>query len=155
MKKLFGFLMVVMIGLAACEGPQGPPGKDGLNGIATGWFAKDYDILSSEWKPGIEEGDGYFFHYFEYEVRIPELNDFVFDEGFVGCYLVQEIIHNEKRTLVQRPLPYTIYGDDNGTPYSENYSFETRVGYVKFIVKYSDFSELQPLGCTFHVVMIW
>ena len=158
MKKLLGYLVIAIMGFTACEGPAGPPGRDGYDGrdaTSTEWFVNDYDVYSNQWEAGTEEGDGYFFHYFEYEVRIPELTEFVFDKGFVGCYLVQEINHNGRNILVQRPLPYTIYGNDNGVDYSENYSFETRVGYIKFIAKYSDFSEIQPLTCTFHVTMMW
>ena len=161
MRKLFGCLLVVMMCFAACEGPVGPPGKDGrdgkngADGVSTEWFWKDYDVLSNQWKEYTEEGDGYFYYYFEYEYSIPQLTEFVFDEGAVVCYLVQEINSNGRKTLVQRPLPYTIYGFDNDVPYSENYSYEIRPGYIKFIVKYSDFDEIQPLSCTFHVVMMW
>jgi len=152
MKKLLGCLLIVMVGIVACEGPMGPPGKDAEFVRFTG----DYDVYAGDWIPRIEEGDGYFFHYFEYEFRVPQLTNYVFDKGFVGCYLVQKIIYNQRENLVQRPLPYTIYGfNDFGEPYSENYSFETRPGYIKFIVKYSDFDEIQPLTCTFHVVMMW
>ena len=159
MKKLFGFLVVALIGFTACEGPMGPPGPRGDKGDdAIGWFAEDYDVFANQWRANTEEDDRNFFRYFEYEVRFSELTEFVFNEGFVGCYLVQEVVNveNGKRTLVQKPLPYTVYGfDDEGAPYSENYSFETRAGYVNFIVKYSDFSNIQPPTCTFHVVMIW
>ena len=159
MRKLFGCLLVVMMSFVACEGPVGPPGRDGRDGIDgefTYRFTNDYDVWFDEWISSSEEGDGYFFYYFEHEISIPQLTKFVFDEGFVGCYLVQEIVYeNGKKALVQRPLPYTIYGFDGGEPYSENYSFEIRTGYIKFIVKYSDFGEIQPLSCTFHVVMMW
>ena len=153
MKKLTGWLLVFMLGITACKGPMGPAGKDAEE---TNWFADNFEVLASHWKPATEEGDGYFFHYWEYEFSIPQLTNFVFNEGYVGCSLIQVIEYDNGRTsTVQRPLPYTIYGIDNDFPYSENYSFEIRPGYIKFIVKYSDFSELQPLTCTFRVVMIW
>ena len=156
MKKLTGWLLLIIMGITACEGPMGPMGPEGRPGESTQWFVEDYDVLFNQWKPASEEGDGYFFHYFEYEVAVPKLTDFVFDLGFVGCYLYQEINYEGKWTEVQRPLPFTIYGfDDDDSPYSENYSFEVRPGYIKFIVKYSDFSDFPPLSCTFHVVMMW
>jgi len=153
MKKLFGILAIAVIGLAACEGPMGPPGKDAES---TQWFVRDYNVLSDQWSERTEEGDGYFFYYFERDVAIPQLNEFVFDKGFVGVYLKMNVRRDGRNIHVQRPLPYTIYGiDEHGNPYSENYSFEIRPGAIRFIVKYSDFDEIQPLSCTFHVVMMW
>jgi len=155
MKKFLGFFAAAMLGLAACEGPMGPPGRDGRDAESMQWHVEDFDVLTTQWRERTEEGDGYFFYYFEHEIRLPELTEFVFNNGFVGAYLVMEIVRDGRRQLVQRPLPYTIYGMDGDIPYSENYSFETRPGWIRFIVKYSDFSEMKPLTCTFLVVMMW
>ena len=151
MKRQAFWLLVVLMGFSACRGQEGPAGKDAEKYIC------EYDILPHKWRQGEEEGDNYFFHYWFHEVSIPQLTEAVFTHGYVGCYLLQEVRYENGRTsLIQRPLPYTIYGiADDDFAYSENYSFEIRRGFINFIVKYSDFSDLQPLACTFRVVLIW
>ena len=155
MKKVLGWLLAIMTGITACEGPMwpmGPPGPSG-DGYETQWFIRDYDILSHQWELVFDQNMG---SLFQFEIPVPEITKFVFDEGAVLCYLVQEISSGGRTSLVQSPLPYTFYGEIDGFFYSENYTFEVRTGYINFIVKYSDFdTEIKPLSCTFHVVLIW
>ena len=161
MKKLTGWLLILMIGFTACEGPMGPEGpqgrdgKNGRDGESTQWFVNDYDVFERDWTI---INEGYVGAFFEYKINIPELTGFVFDEGAVICYLVEEVSYDGgKKSLIQSPLPYTIYGEyyDDGFPYSENYSYEVGPGYIRFIVKYSDFSNDIPPTRTFHVVLMW
>ena len=157
MKKLLGCLLVVMMCFAACQGPigpMGPPGKNGIDGESTQWFVKDFQVLSEHWVAVYDDLMG---DIFEYEFRISELTGFVFDEGAVVCYLVQNINYGGKATVVQSPLPYTFFGEYHGKLYSENYTYEIRPGYINFIVKISDFDTQaqQPLDCTFRVVLMW
>ena len=158
MKKLIVCLLVFMIGITACEGPMGPAGPPGRDAVETGWFIDNFEVFPEHWKPATEKGDRYFFHYWEYEFALPQLTDYVLEKGFTGCFLVQDIRYDGGRTsTVHRPLPYTIYGTGE-YDYSENYSFELRRGFVKFIVKYSDFDAPElplPLYCIFRVVLIW
>ena len=160
MKKLLGCVLAVMMCFAACEGPVGPPGKDGRDGkngsdgYSTQWFVGDFDVLSAHWEPVYDDLMG---DIFQYEFHIPELTEFIFKEGAVICYLLQNINKGGRTTLIQTPLPYTFYGDAGGELYSENYTCEIRQGYINFIVKISDFNTQaqQPLPCTFRVVMMW
>ncbi len=148
MKKLFGLLLLVLLGFTACEGPMGPEGPPGKDAISTEWYVHDYEIYSNDWKLNHDK-DGRPFY--EYEFGIPELTKFVFDEGAVVCYFVQKT----GNILTQSPLPYTYYELDGDFPYSENYSCEVKPGYVKFIAKYSDFATEQPKDCIFHIVLMW
>ena len=154
MKKLTGLLLIVIMGFTACEGPMGPEGPRGRDAESTQWFVNDYDVFERDWTVINKDLVGAFF---EYKINIPELTGFVFDEGAVICYLVEEVIYDGgKKSLIQSPLPYTIYGEYNdGFPYSENYSYEVGPGYIRFIVKYSDFSNDIPPTRTFHVVLMW
>ena len=154
MKKITGLLLVVvMMSITACEGPMGPPGKDGKDGYETEWFVNDYNVLSHQWNLTFDDMMGSFF---EYEVPIPQLTSFVFTDGAVLIYLVQDIFSGGRTVQVNSPLPYTYYYESNDFFYSENYSFELRPGYINFIVKYSDFdTNEKPATCRFHVVMIW
>ena len=173
-KKFLGFLLMVMIGFAACEGPMGPEGPagvdgidgrngedgtngrngrdgtDGKDGVSTNWYIVNCIVSTNHWRPVSDDLMG---NIFEYEFQIPELTKFIFDEGTVVCHLIQ-YLNSEP---FQTPLPYTFYGDDNGYFYSENYTYEIRPGFINFIVKISDFNTQaqQPLSCTFRITMMW
>ena len=153
MKKFLGCLLIIMMVLSACEGPAGPMGPPGKDADA-GMLVFECNVLSEHWKPAFDDLMGDFF---EYEFRIRELTGYIFDEGAVFCYLVQNIDDGKRVTVVQSPLPYTFYGVFQGVLYSENYTYEIRPGYINFIVKISDFDTQaqQPLDCTFRVVMMW
>jgi hypothetical protein len=152
MKNLLGCLLIVMLGFTACLGPIGPEGPPGKDAESTQWSISDYNVSKNQWVPKTDLDFGPFF---ECEVYIPDLTKFVFDEGAVTCYLVWSVIENGKATFVHSALPYTRYGDDSGYLYSENYSYEVKPGFIKFIAKYSDFSAVPPMDCTFHVVLMW
>ena len=159
MKKLVIFLIVAMLGLTACEGPAGPPGPPGKNGEATRWHIQEFEVLSEDWI-FIEdyENDWYFF---QYEFKFTALTPFIFNEGAVIGYLVHNVRYEGGQTeRIQSLLPYTKYSEfeDNGWwhPYSENYSFEIRPGFINFIVKYSDWDpEGLPPTRRFRVVMMY
>jgi len=160
MKKVLWSVLALMMALAACEGPMGPVGPPGpmgptgKTGESTQWKIYECDILSEHWVPAFDDLMG---PYFEFEFPIPELTKFVFEEGAVVCYRIQNVNYGGRNILVQTPLPYTFYGDDDGYYYSENYTYEIRTGYINFIVKVSDFdtSAQQPLDSTFRVVLMW
>jgi len=157
MKKVLVSVLVAMMAFAACEGPMGPigpVGPTGLPGESTQWKIIECDILSEHWVPAFDDLMG---PYFEFEFKIPELTKFVFEQGAVVCYRIQNINYGGRNIVVQTPLPYTFYGEENGFYYSENYTYEISVGYINFIVKVSDFdtSAQQPLDSTFRVVLMW
>jgi len=162
MKNLFGCMLVVIIMFTACEGPAGPPGKNGKDGLAD-WFVGDFVVKSEDWKMYDDEE----WYFFEYEFTLPELTKFVFELGAVMCYLVQDVSYDGGKTEYRYHslLPYTVYGEDSFIdenndefwyPYSENYSFEYRQGNINFVVKYSDWvPNLKPPTRQFHVVIMW
>ena len=161
MKKFTGWLLLAMMWMTACEGPMGPAGPPGQDGVGD-WYVFDIDVYSDMWKPIYDEYDNLY-----YECRVSRASffnkisqsdfEFIFDEGLITGYLVQWVRYDGGApVLVQSLLPYTIYGDDGEFLYSENYSFEVlRTGYITFTVKYSDFAEVSPGDCNFHMVMIW
>ena len=145
-KKLLGCLLIVVLGITACQGPMGPPGKDAV------MLVRDFNVSSDHWNPAYDDLMGAFF---EYGFSFAELTGTVFDKGAVICYLLQNISYGGRNIVVQTPMPYTYYGEFQGVLYSENYTFEIRPGYINFIVKVSDFDTQaqQPLDCTFRVVI--
>lgn len=169
MKNFWGFLLVVMIGLAACEGPMGPEGPAGLNG-ADGRNGRDGTngrdgrdgrdgTDGRDGRNGTDGQDGESANWFIMDFEVlsehwtPVFDDligdiFIFEfpitelTGFVFDYgaVVCHLIQNVNNEPVQTPLPYTFYGEDDGYFYSENYSYEIRPGFITFIVKISDFN---------------
>ena len=166
-KKFLGFLLIVMIGFAACEGPMGLAGIDGIDGrdgtngrngtdgtdgkdgASANWLITDFTVLSDHW---IDVSDDLMGDLFVYEFQLAELTEFVFEQGTVVCHLLQTV----NSEAVQTPLPYTFYGEDAGYYYSENYTYEIRPRFITFLAKISDFSTVQkPLSCKFRVVLMW
>ena len=50
MKNLLAIFLMVFL-FASCEGPMGPPGRDGEDGGITYWiFDKDIQVKSSDWE---------------------------------------------------------------------------------------------------------
>jgi hypothetical protein len=161
MKKLLGWLLVVMLGISACEGPIGPPGRDGRDGRngkdaeSTQWYIEDLEVRSQDWNFVNDEMDGNQWYLFEYEFSLPELDQFVFMQGAVSCYLVHNVNYGGNSIRVHSLLPFTVYGEED-YPFSENYSCELRPGYINFVVKYSDWSpDILPPTRKFHVVLMW
>ena len=164
MKKVMGCLLLAVLAFTACEGPMGPPGKDGRNGRdgknaePTQWVVKDFKVYSKDWDRIVidEKGDGDKWLLFEYGFEFDVLDDFVFTEGAVLCYLVQYFSYGGSQIRTHCLLPYTVYGeDDEEYPWSENYSCEISPGYINFTVKYSDRLTDNPPDCEFHVVILW
>ena len=147
MKKLLGWMLIVALLFTACEGKVGPPGKDGKN---IEFVVCDFVVQSENWVPVNDELMG---NLFEYGFNFPQLTGYIFDEGAVVCYLVQDLGGG----IIQTPLPYTFYGELDDVLYSENYTYEISPGHINFIVKISDFDTevQQPLSCTFRVVLMW
>ena len=156
MKRLLGFLFLVMLGFTACEGPMGPPGRDGrdgfngLDGLSTEWEIIDFEVFPNNWRPVPDDLMG---NIFECTIQFPELTKFIFDKGAVVCHLIQ----NLNGADIQTPLPYTFFGMTGNVLYSENYTYEIKPGSINFIVKISDFDTQaqQPLGCIYRVVLMW
>jgi len=149
MKKLLCCMLVVVLLLGGC-------GKDGKDAEL---IVLDFIVMSNQWDEYEFKDDRYFYYFWKSpEIHVPQLTGKVFDEGAVLCYMLQNLIEGGRPQVVQKPLPYTINGfyDDNGydVPYSENYSFQIRPGYITFIVKYSDFGELRPPRGDFRVVIL-
>ena len=165
MKKLLGFLAIALV-MAATIACEGKPGKDGLNAEPVNWFTGDFEIFPESWNFVEVEDENWFLY--EYKFDVSELDKFVFKEGAVLCYLVQDIVEKGKETTRHILLPHTVYGEvilnevnpDTGEPFwfpfSENYSCELSEGFINFTVRFSYWDpDKQPPYRLFHVVMLW
>ena len=161
MKRLLGCVLIVMIGLTACEGPMGPAGRDGRDGIdgeVTYWKIKDFTITRNSWlRKGNPNEIGSFFYFV---ANVDELTQAIYEDGAIICYFRYR---DEFGDDVQTPLPYTYYDimvDEWGEefPYSVQYSYDVMPGSIAFKVVFSDFYTAEnapPASCNFRLHLIY
>ena len=59
MKNLLAIFLMVFL-FASCEGPMGPPGRDGEDGTKTYWiFDKDIPVMSGDWEFVENKGEAF------------------------------------------------------------------------------------------------
>jgi len=140
LKTALIFLFVIF-GFTACEGPQGPPGRDGF-----AYFDVQYYNIK-QW--ALAANGRYFFA----EVNAPAITTNVFYNGVVVGYIVYEYgTHREYHI----PLPFDIYYNTADDSWTETVSFEVMPGKVTFYYEPSDFYTLDsPPPCMFKVVAMW
>ena len=156
MRKLRGWLLMVMIGMTACEGPMGPAGPPGSDGAETLWWIKDFTVTGRMWELVGRPND--IGSYFRCVFDVPDLTTAIYDDGGIFChYRYVDDFGDE----VQTPLPYTYYDMvvENGIeyPYSVQFSYDVTPGSIAFKLVYSDFytGDYPPASCKFRLVMVY
>lgn len=162
-KNLFGLILMILA-FTACEGPEGPMGPQGIPGepgLVEGWHIVDVTIPQKDWVLTYDQ-DG-LNPYFHCYVDIEELDDYVYDEGLVFAYLVQDPgTKYEVQTSLNCSMPYQDPFDPDYT-WTVHYSWDYMFGSVAFYVKYDDFVILEdpngniipPATEKFKIVMLW
>jgi len=165
MRKIV-FILLSAIALIACEGPEGPmgprgadgqngqngkDGQDGKDGYGTEWYTTSFTINKSDWILSGQAGG--LNTYFYADKKIPELSEFVFDEGTVLGYIQTDV-------NVKNGMPFVLHlGDEqNGQEFlwTQTYDFDFSPGMVRFYITYSDFNtQIPPESETFHIVLMW
>ncbi len=157
MRKIV-FILLSAIALISCEGPMGPAGQDGRDGIdgkdgqdGMKWYTTSFTINKSNWKLSGQAGD--LNTYFYADKDIPELTEYVFEEGTVLGYIQTGID-------VKNGMPFVLHmGDEqNGQEFlwTQTYDFDFSPEMVRFYITYSDFStQILPDSETFHIVLMW
>ena len=172
MKKLI-LLLSVIFALSACEGDQGPmgpmgpkgntgsDGKDGTNGKdgkdgegGIGWYIKTFTVKKDEWTRVGRPGELNSFYYAD--LKIPELDSFVYADGTVIGYL---LIADDDGVEAKNGMPYVLHkGEDKKgeSLWTQTYNFDYTPGVVRFYVTYSDFkTEATPGTEKFSIVLMW
>ena len=172
MKRLLGCLLIVMIGLTACQGPMGPvgpPGKNGIDGIdgknaaPTEWYIETFRIFLKDWKRAgaLNEIGSYYYFIFD----VPEITEDIYYDGLVICsYLYTDDAGYDVQTV----LPFTGYfidgigGDENRFAMYFSYSVTPTVGRfpgtIEFRVTFSDFytgEKGPPEECNFKLTLVY
>ena len=162
MKRLLGFILMAMIGLSACEGPAGPPGRDGHQ---TEWYYVDFKIKGTDWLlagKGNEIGS-----YYYYVFDAPEITQAIYNDGLILCAYRYV---DDTGVEVQSYLPYTEYfietdqHGDNENPFAMYISFNVTPtvgrnnGTIEFRVTFSDFytgKKGPPASCWFRLILVY
>ena len=103
MKNLLAIFLMVFL-FASCEGPMGPPGRDGEDGGITYWiFDKDIQVKSSDWEL-VDNGNNEPFYMYEYRIADKDFDIYqdAYKEGLITCYMYLD--HGEDKEA-QTALP--------------------------------------------------
>lgn len=137
MKNLLAIFLMVFL-FASCEGPMGPPGKDGEK---TYWVIEDeIEVKSSDWKlSSNEQGEPIFTYDFKIQDKDYDLYMDAYYEGLVTSYMYLDF--GDKKLEAQTPLPNPVdRKDKNNNTWTETYSYDYTVdGFIIFKVSVSDF----------------
>ena len=152
MKNLLAIFLMAFL-LASCEGPMGPPGKDG--GITEWWEKEDILVKSSDW----ELVDNYGEPFYMYQYRISDENFSLYQDaykkGLITCYMY---LDHGKDKEAQTALPNPVNRlDSENNIWTETYAAEyTKDGFIIFKVTFSDFfTDQRPPETHFKAVITY
>ena len=105
MKNLLAIFLMALL-FASCEGPMGPPGKDGDDGSKTYWiFDKDIPVESGDWE--LVDNGGEPFYMFQYRISDEDFDLYqdAYDEGLITCYMYLDYnTSKEAQTALPNPV---------------------------------------------------
>ncbi|WP_101689129.1 hypothetical protein [Dysgonomonas massiliensis] len=144
MKKIALYLLLI-IGLVSCKG------EDGRDGVGANIVTRQIVIHQSDWRL---QGEPFQLgSYYYATVAIPELTPYVMSQGIKLAYI-------EPADGVQVGIPYVVHKGEEFSGkellWTSTYDCEYEVGYVTFIVTYSDFDTWKsPDTEYFNVLLTW
>lgn len=107
-------------------------------------YSKSFTIDKWKWHPTEL--------YFYWDVEIPELTSFVYNNGSITTYYLARI----DDANVAYPLPYDYYMNDKGIKWAEHYTCEISPGWVRFVFQYDDLEDSPiPPALDFKINMMW
>ena len=142
MKKILFLLSVTALLFVSCES-QNDMYK----------FVKTYTIHSDQWE--LEGGRDQLNSFYQAEIRIPELNRDIYEDGNVFCYMYQIVDGVKVQTLLPFNLPLG-QGNPNGSEHlwTETYAYDFTIGSIMLYVNRSDFyTNNRPPTTSFRVVL--
>ncbi|MCL1867389.1 MAG: hypothetical protein FWF72_00335 [Paludibacter sp.] len=149
MKKILffiGILFATATIFSACEGPMGPPGKDGLNGEGVNWDIIPFTVMANQWIRKTDQNglNGYYYA----SINVPEITNFIATKGLALCYLVDGD--------VQIVLPSVRhYENAYNERWTQTIDFDIAVGGIFVYVTNSDFFDERPSKMDFSLRLIW
>ena len=141
-KKWIAVLLVLIAFLPSCTINE--THKEYMNS-----FSWDYTVYQQDWDVGKDDDSG---NYFFYEFKVPQLTQYVYDNGVMQAFLR---MNGDNLS----PLPFDdFWYIDAFKSYdrTEHVTCEFRPGYITFILKYSDHSLDTPYyDYKFRVRFMW
>ncbi|MCC8146372.1 MAG: hypothetical protein LIO93_08060 [Bacteroidales bacterium] len=143
MKKLFGLILLVGL-FASCEGPTGPPGRDGIGADS---FIRDVKISWNMWEEGSDATGPILF----YEIREPRLTNYVLNNAVsMQTFYRYRLDNSDNDRYV--PLSYSDFWAER----EEYFTVEYTLGYITISYKTSDASEVPEFeDYDFQVRVTW
>lgn len=124
MKKFILFALIAVL-FSAC-------GDEYYNGVPT-TVTKTFSVTDEMWEIDYDDTGAYL----QYGFRVPELTNYIFNNGIMEAYLYYK--PKGYNFSVLSPLPFSDFiVDNNGYKYEEHITVEFAVGEVTFIVKVDD-----------------
>lgn len=156
MKNLLAIFLMAFL-FASCEGPMGPPGRDGEDGGITYWGVEKVEIKSNEWKVQNDKNGDPAYYSFDYKIKDTDFNTYLdtYGDGLVTAYMY---LDHGTNIEAQTPLPAIVpLIESDNYNWREYYSYEyTTDGFVIFTVKYSDFIlDQRPPTSYFRIVLTY
>jgi hypothetical protein len=142
MKKTFLFIAIAFI-FASCQGPIGP---EGPQGAGTNWKIINLVANSTDWIAKTDNAG--LNRYYSCHFSMPEITSFVFTDGTVLGYSVDNGVQNS--------LPYVRhYQNASNNFWTRTIDFDYSVGGVNVYVTNSDFVVDPPPAMNFRIVLMW
>jgi len=119
------------------------------NSLSGQWQIIPVDIKSTDWDWFENDNEGYY----SATVNLPELKDYIFDEGATHAYYY----FNENSKTA---LPYVKTIKDNGIPFTETYSCDFNLGNPSTVTFYLEASDAEryngnPPAAKFKILLIY
>ena len=151
--KIYGWLILLAVALSfsACEGPMGPPGRDGI----ANKMILDFQVKAADWQTVTNNAGTVL--YYQCFFDVPQLTQNIYDNAAIVAYY--EV--NEGGFMVQKNIPYIIENLNPPNNCTQTIDFDYSVGSVGFYVQYSDFAGADgqsggtPGDMHFRVAILW
>ena len=143
MKKVF-LLLLIAVFAASCEGPVGPPGRDGRNAEPTQWEIIPVTIYDTDWRESPMDES----LYYSASVITTSLTPFIRKEGTI-------LVYRDFKNGYQQILPYVRHKEYGRILWTQTIDYEFTDGRINFYVTNSNFVPEPPETMYFRVVLIW
>lgn len=157
--KKYLFLAVAVLSLIGCNGKDGKDGRDGKDGLVN-VAVIDLDASGNGWEYASLQSENYFVAKFD----MPEITNYIYDNGLVQVYREWGTGTAE---AVQQVLPYSRHHewlDEKNNAwnfYTETVDYEYGAGFLNIFYTASDFAyedestPTKPEAMHFRVQVMW
>ena len=144
MKKIILFTLFATI-LVSCEGPMGPRGHDGRDGLLSVWKVIEMPVSTNDWVAHPSSSN---VSYYSVAFNVPEITENIFLDGVILCYL-----YYDGRQII---LPSVRHYQDGSFLWTQTIDYEYWKGGLEIFVTNSDFYYPErPASMTFVLQILY